>query len=80
MRGHERTAFAAIVERIMTKRSFISSLLRDQTGTTMIEYALIIGGLSIVIILAAQEMGFGLGSIWNNVSTAMNGAVGPSAT
>jgi pilus assembly protein Flp/PilA len=58
----------------MTTRAFISHLLRDKCGTTMIEYALIIGGISIVIIVAAQGMGFGLGSIWNNASTAMTNA------
>jgi pilus assembly protein Flp/PilA len=64
---------------MMTMRSFFSSLMRDQSGTTMIEYALIIGGVSIVIIVAAQGMGFGMNSIWSSVSTAMDGAINPTA-
>jgi pilus assembly protein Flp/PilA len=61
-------------ETSMKLRSLISRLLRDQSGATAIEYVLIIGGISIVIIVAAQGLGLGVGSVWTGAQTAMDAA------
>lgn len=43
------------------------SLLRDESGATAIEYALIAGSISIVILVAAQGIGTKLNSTFTNV-------------
>lgn len=45
----------------------VSSFLRDETGATSIEYALIAGSISIVILVAAQGIGTDLVSIFKKV-------------
>lgn len=69
-----------ISEATMTKRSLISRLWRDQSGATAIEYVLIIGGISIVIIVAAQGLGMGVGSVWTNAKISMDAATPTSAS
>lgn len=49
----------------------ISLFLKDQSGATSIEYAIIAGGLSIVILAAVN----GVGSSLSNKFTAVNDAV-----
>jgi pilus assembly protein Flp/PilA len=43
----------------------------DQSGATAIEYALIAGGISIVILAAVQSIGSTLQTTFGNVSTAL---------
>ncbi len=64
----------------MTKRSLTSRLLRDQSGASAIEYGLILAGISIGIITAAQGLALGTGSIWSTVSSAMTAAIGGSSS
>jgi Flp pilus assembly pilin Flp len=58
----------------MAKRSFLARLMRDQSGATALEYCLIIGCLSIVIIVAAQGLGMGTGSVWTGAKAKMDAA------
>ena len=53
---------------ITTLRAFIE----DETAATAIEYALIAGGLSIVIVAAINSVGTTLNSIFGNVSSQLN--------
>ena len=64
-----------ISEAAMNMRSLISRLLRDQSGATAIEYVLIIGGISIVIIVAASGLGLGTGSVFTTASATINAAI-----
>ena len=43
-------------------RQMIASFLKNQAGATSIEYAIIAGGLSIVILAAVNGLGSGLSS------------------
>jgi len=43
----------------------------DQSGATAIEYALIAGGISIVILAAVQSLGTTLTTTFTSVSTAL---------
>ena len=52
---------------ITTLRAFI----KDETAATAIEYALIAGGLSIVIVAAVDSVGTSLNSIFGNISSQL---------
>jgi pilus assembly protein Flp/PilA len=47
------------------------AFLVDESGVTAIEYALIAGGISIVIITAANAVGSNLNGIFTNLSTQL---------
>jgi pilus assembly protein Flp/PilA len=49
----------------------LSLFLKDETGATAIEYALIAGGISIVIIAAVQGIGATLNGTFTTVQTAL---------
>ena len=51
----------------MTRK--ILAFLADQSAATAIEYAIIAGGLSIVIVAAVNGIGTQLNSTFTNVST-----------
>ena len=57
-------------------RSFFSTLRRDQTGATAIEYGLIVALISVAAIGAMSQLGGQNGGAWGNmadkVSNAMN--------
>ena len=59
----------------MTKERFMSKLvgrfLKDNSGATAIEYALIAGGISIVIVAAVNSLGTILNQTFASVSTAL---------
>jgi pilus assembly protein Flp/PilA len=46
-------------------------LLRDETGATAIEYALIGGAIALVIVVSAQTIGTGLNTIFTTVATGL---------
>jgi pilus assembly protein Flp/PilA len=54
--------------------SFIQRFMREEQGATAIEYALIAGGISIVIIAAANALGQQLIGTFNNVASVINSA------
>jgi len=51
--------------------SWITGLLRDDNGATAIEYALVAGLISIVIVAALTLSGTSLKSIFNTVATSI---------
>ncbi|MDE2477129.1 MAG: Flp family type IVb pilin [Alphaproteobacteria bacterium] len=50
---------------------FISRFLKDQTGATAIEYGLIAGLISVVIIGAVTAVGTNLSGKFNTIATAL---------
>jgi len=46
-------------------------LMRDEAGTTAIEYALIASGVSIVILATVVSLGSNVQGMFNSVSTAL---------
>lgn len=50
---------------------FISRFLKDQTGATAIEYGLIAGLISVVIIGAVTVVGTNLSAKFNTIATAL---------
>lgn len=60
----------------MKTKTLISRLMKDESAASAIEYGLIIGGISMVIIVALQGLSGGLGAIWNTVSTQTTAAIG----
>jgi pilus assembly protein Flp/PilA len=49
----------------------LAKFVRDERGATAIEYALIAGGLSIVILAAVQGIGSTLSGTFTSVQTAL---------
>jgi pilus assembly protein Flp/PilA len=45
--------------------------LRDESGATSIEYAMVASGIAIAIIGAVNRLGANVQSMWNLVSTAL---------
>jgi pilus assembly protein Flp/PilA len=52
-------------------RFLLTRFLCDQNGATAIEYAIIAGGLSIVILIAVQGIGATLNTTFTSVSTGL---------
>ena len=52
--------------------TILRAFIEDETAATAIEYALIAGGLSIVIVAAVNSVGTSLNSIFGNVSSQLN--------
>ncbi len=50
----------------------LRAFLRDQSGATAIEYALIAAGISIVIIVSVTSIGTTLNSTFSSVTTQLN--------
>ena len=63
----------------MSQQPMLIRLSEDKSAATAIEYGLILGGISIGIIVAAQGLTVGFGSVWATVTTATNGAVSSSS-
>jgi pilus assembly protein Flp/PilA len=51
--------------------SWIGTFLRDESGTTAIEYGLIASGISIVILAVVNSIGVNLNSSYTSVQTAL---------
>ncbi len=51
---------------------FFKALLRNENGATAIEYALIAGSISIVIVVAATTIGTNLNLTFTNVSNGLH--------
>ncbi|BAM90874.1 Flp/Fap pilin component [Bradyrhizobium oligotrophicum S58] len=52
-------------------RQLIASFLKNQAGATSIEYAIIAGGLSIVILAAVNGVGSTLSSKFTSINTSI---------
>ena len=54
--------------------SFITRLVREEEGQDMVEYALILGLISIVAVIAVTATGVAVNDIWVAVQGAVEGA------
>ena len=52
--------------------NIVSRFVKDESGATAIEYALIAGGISIVIVAAVNLVGTDLNVVFGKVATALN--------
>ena len=52
--------------------NIVSRFVKDESGATAIEYALIAGGISIVIITAVNLVGADLNLVFGKVDTLLN--------
>ncbi|TNE39169.1 MAG: Flp family type IVb pilin [Alphaproteobacteria bacterium] len=53
---------------MLKARDFMAGLVRDVTGATAIEYALIAGGIAVAIIAAVAALGGSLDGFFNTIS------------
>ncbi len=51
--------------------NIVSRFVKDESGATAIEYALIAGGISIVIVVAVNLVGTSLNTTFTTVGTAL---------
>lgn len=56
--------------------ALISRLLKDESGATAIEYGLIAGLISVVLITVMGTVGTGLTTRFNAIGTALTGVAG----
>jgi pilus assembly protein Flp/PilA len=52
-------------------KNLIARFVKDESGATAIEYALIAGGISIVIVVAVNLVGTSLNTTFTTVGTAL---------
>ena len=52
-------------------KNLISAFLKDESGATAIEYALIAAGISIAIITVVSTLGSKLNTIFTNITTKL---------
>jgi pilus assembly protein Flp/PilA len=55
--------------------AFLSRLVREEEGQDMVEYALILGLVSIVAVIAVTATGTAVNDIWTAVQSAVEGAI-----
>jgi pilus assembly protein Flp/PilA len=55
-------------------KHLIDQLARDEDGQDMVEYALIMGLISIIAVVAVTATGVSVRTIWTNVQTAVAAA------
>ena len=53
--------------------AFLNRLVREEEGQDMVEYALILGLVSIIAVAAVTTTGTSVQSIWDKVSSAVAG-------
>jgi pilus assembly protein Flp/PilA len=53
-------------------KNIVSRFVKDEAGTTAIEYGLIAAGISVVIVAAVNLVGTDLNVVFTNVATALN--------
>lgn len=50
--------------------------LREERGATAVEYALIVGGIAVVVIAAVQILGGGITTVFTNIKNTLTGTAG----
>ena len=55
--------------------AFLNRLVREEEGQDMVEYALILGLVSIIAVAAVTTTGGAVNSIWQAVSSAVTAAI-----
>lgn len=56
-------------------RKKFASFLRDNEGASAIEYAIIAGLIAVAIIIGARELGGGIGTLFTDIATELEGVV-----
>ena len=56
-------------------KPFLSRFIKDKSGVTAIEYGLIAGLISVVIIVAVTAIGTELNAVFTYISTSLSGVV-----
>jgi pilus assembly protein Flp/PilA len=69
MNAERRVIVLTTRERVMSK--LVGRFLKDNSGATAIEYALIAAGISIVILAAVNSIATTLNATFTSVSTAL---------
>ncbi len=52
-------------------RAKIKSFIKNESGATAIEYALVAAGISVAIVTSVATLGINLNAKWTSVSTAL---------
>ena len=74
-RSGELEAVNSVVLGANNMKSLINRFVKDESGATAIEYGLIAGLLSVVIIAAVSLAGTSLTSVFNSISTKLNDSI-----
>jgi len=53
--------------------ALLSSVRKDEDGVTMVEYALLLGGIAIVAIVAINAIGVAVNNNFNTACTSLGG-------
>jgi pilus assembly protein Flp/PilA len=64
---------AAIFYYLATLQEKLSA--EKEKGATVVEYALVIGGISIVLVLGAAALNTGLVTVWNEITTYLTNLI-----
>jgi pilus assembly protein Flp/PilA len=66
-------AHARILHQLLEEfaMNLLKSFLRDQSGATAIEYAMIASGVAVAIVGGVNNLGSGVKSMWTSVNTAL---------
>ena len=69
----EEELITAMFERRVTKmRKFLNWLMKEESGQGMVEYALIIGLIAIVLIVALGWVTGGIQAVFTKIQTTLN--------
>lgn len=52
-------------------KALCTAFVKDESGASAIEYALIASGIAMAILAAVQSLGTSIGTFFGNVSTAL---------
>jgi pilus assembly protein Flp/PilA len=74
-RSGELEAVNSVVLGAKNMKSLINRFVKDESGATAIEYGLIAGLLSVVIIAAVSLAGTSLTSVFTSISTKLNDSI-----
>lgn len=58
-----------------TLTAFIDRVVREEEGQDMVEYALLVGLISLVCVAALQAVGVSLNNLWGAISAQLDAAV-----
>ena len=62
----------------MSTRRLVADLIRKSEGQDLIEYAVLTGFLSLIMLGALTSLGEGVDSVYENMADAVNGITGES--
>lgn len=60
-----------LIVNLQTASRFAINRLKDERGATAVEYALIVGGIAVVVLGAVQLLGGGVSTLFGKITTAL---------